>query len=208
MLLIVFSTLGSFVLITVLAKKIRAAEKPRDASHFYTICFVMLPAVCGLLCAAGINLMYAAFLAGCLANAFFGSNEEAQQDTGALKKIVFAFFVPVYFALVGIRLNVIHDFSAGRFLLFFLIAFGLEFLGTWGMLLFSGLSGDMRMNFAVTMNARGGPGIVLATVSYDAGIISLEFFTVLILTTMLSSLTAGYYLRHQQKKNQYVFDSL
>ncbi|MBR1824886.1 MAG: hypothetical protein IJ779_11770 [Ruminococcus sp.] len=76
------------------------------------------------------------------------------------------------------------------------------------MLLFSELSGDMKMNFAITMNARGGPGIVLATVSYGANIISLEFFTVLILTTMLSSMTAGYYLRYQQKKNANIFDSL
>ena len=89
-----------------------------------------------------------------------------------------------------------------------MIAFGLEFIGTWVMLLLSDLSSDMKMNFAITMNARGGPGIVLATVSYGAGIISLEFFTVLILTTMLSSMTAGYFLRYQQKKNTEIFDSL
>ena len=49
------------------------------------------------------------------------------------------------------------------------------------------------MSFAITMNARGGPGIVLATVAYASNIISIEFFTVLILTTMLSSMIAGYY---------------
>ena len=64
------------------------------------------------------------------------------------------------------------------------------------------------MNFAITMNARGGPGIVLATVAYANGIISLEFFTVLILTTMLSSLIAGYYLRYQQKKDVKIFDEV
>lgn len=62
--------------------------------------------------------------------------------------------------------------------------------------------------FAVTMNARGGPGIVLATVAYSAQIISVEFFTVLILTTMLSSLIAGYWLRHQQKKDDSIFMEL
>ena len=64
------------------------------------------------------------------------------------------------------------------------------------------------MNFAITMNARGGPGIVLATVTYAANIINLEFFTILILTTMLSSMIAGYYLRYQQKKNKDIFNSL
>ena len=58
------------------------------------------------------------------------------------------------------------------------------------------------------MNARGGPGIVLATVAYNYGIINAEFFTVLILTTMLSSLIAGYWLRGQQKKDDSVFEKL
>lgn len=64
-----------------------------------------------------------------------------------------------------------------------------------------------HMSFAVTMNARGGPGIVLATVAYAAGIINLEFFTVLILTTMLSSMIAGYYLRFRQRKDKKFFDN-
>ncbi len=64
------------------------------------------------------------------------------------------------------------------------------------------------INFAVTMNARGGPGIVLATVAYSYQIISIEFFTVLVLTTMLSSMLAGYWLRYQQKKDHTVFIKL
>ena len=60
----------------------------------------------------------------------------------------------------------------------------------------------------ISMNARGGPGIVLATVAYSYEIISLEFFTVLILTTMVSSMIAGYYLRLQQKRDAKVFDEL
>ncbi|MBQ7832759.1 MAG: hypothetical protein IJ336_04180, partial [Lachnospiraceae bacterium] len=92
-----------------------------------------------------------------------------------------------------------------KFAVFFVIAFGLEAVGTLSMLLFTNLTTASKINFAVTMNARGGPGIVLATVAYANGIISLEFFTVLILTTMLSSLIAGYWLRRQQKKDANVF---
>lgn len=208
MLMIVFSTLGVFIVITIISKKFSKSIKIRDTKLFYTVCFVMLLAVCGLLAMTGINIMYSAFIAGYMIKVFSGNDDRTKKDISALKDIVFSFFVPVYFALVGIQLNVIHDFSLGRFLLFFVIAFGLEFAGTWIMLMFSDLSADMKMNFAITMNARGGPGIVLATVSYGAGIISLEFFTVLILTTMLSSMTAGYYLRYQQKKNKDIFNSI
>lgn len=208
MLLIVFSTLGLFVVITIASKKLRMVKRIKDTKLFYTVCFVMLLAVCGLLSKLGINIMYSAFIVGYIVKVFSGNEENTKKDINAIENLVFSFFVPIYFALVGIQLNVIHDFSFMRFLLFFVIAFGLEFIGTWVMLLFSELSGDMRMNFAITMNARGGPGIVLATVSYAANIISLEFFTVLILTTMLSSMIAGYYLRYQQKKNNDVFNEL
>ena len=156
----------------------------------------------------GINIMYSAFVVGYLIKAVFGTAEVTKTRMRSLEQIAFSFFIPVYFALVGIQLNVVHDFSVTRFLLFFVIAFGLEFIGTWLLLLPSGLKMKTKMNFAITMNARGGPGIVLATVAYSYNIISLEFFTVLILTTMLSSMIAGYFLRWQQRTDGKVFDEL
>ena len=126
----------------------------------------------------------------------------------ALGDFAFSFFVPIYFALVGIQINLIHDFSIVRFVLFFAIAFGLEAVGTLIMAQFTNLNTRTKINFAITMNARGGPGIVLATVAYSYKIISVEFFTVLILTTMLSSLIAGYWLRRQQKVDEKVFTEL
>ena len=175
---------------------------------FYSLSFVALLLTCGLLYILGINIMYSAFVVGYLIKAVFGTEETVKSRMHSLEHIAFSFFIPIYFALVGIQLNVIHDFSLARFLLFFAIAFGLEFIGTWVLLLFSGLKMSTKLNFAITMNARGGPGIVLATVAYSYNIISLEFFTVLILTTMLSSMIAGYYLRLQQKKDARVFNEL
>ena len=72
----------------------------------------------------------------------------------------------------------------------------------------SKITAEKKINFAVTMNARGGPGIVLATVAYSYRIINIEFFTVLILTTMLSSMIAGYWLRYQQKIDKDIFMNL
>ncbi|EAL5740361.1 cation:proton antiporter, partial [Campylobacter lari] len=55
------------------------------------------------------------------------------------------------------------------------------------------------------MNARGGPGIVLASVAFYYQIINTSFFTTLILTTLFSSMLAGYWLRYQKNKNDEVF---
>lgn len=164
--------------------------------------------ISGLLYMVGINIMYSAFLVGYIVKTLFGSTVEANERIKYLEHFVFSFFVPIYFALVGIQLNVFHNFSILRFLLFFAIAFGLEFVGTWLFLIPGKVSNSTKLNFAITMNARGGPGIVLATVAYGSGIISIEFFTVLILTTMLSSMIAGYYLRFRQRRDKDVFNKL
>lgn len=208
MIIIVLITLGLFVLITIFAKYVKEINKKMKTRTIYIISFVILLMVCGIFSKFGINIMYSAFLIGYMIKSIFGTKKDMKTNMEYLEHFVFSFFVPIYFALVGIQLNVIHDFSLFRFILFFVIAFGLEFIGTWLMLLFSNLSKDMRMNFAITMNARGGPGIVLATVAYASNIISLEFFTVLIITTMISSMIAGYYLRFQQRKNSKIFNQL
>ncbi len=212
LLIVVAITLGMFVIAKIIsdhAKKI-TAEKRIKAITFHSCSFVLLLLVCALMCIAGINIMYSAFLVGYMIKTFVGDeeNSDAKKRMDSLGDFVFSFFVPIYFALVGIQLDLINDFSILRFLFFFVVAFGLEAIGTLIMVQFTGLNRRTKVNFAVTMNARGGPGIVLATVAYSYRIINIEFFTVLILTTMLSSMIAGYWLRYQQKIDKDIFMNL
>jgi Kef-type K+ transport system membrane component KefB len=53
------------------------------------------------------------------------------------------------------------------------------------------------------MNARGGPGIVLATVTLSAGVINEDFFTVLVMLSIVTSQFAGFWLQrvfHRQRQ--------
>jgi hypothetical protein len=52
------------------------------------------------------------------------------------------------------------------------------------------------VNIAITTNARGGPGIVLASVAYDAGIINAAFYTALVITAVVTSQVCGAWLRY------------
>lgn len=189
-----FTTMLTVVLL-VLAKVIEFFVKKKNIQikkNVLTISFLVLFACIFLLSELNINIMYSAFIAGYIMKALLPNGSK---DIDNIKEFSFAFFIPVYFALVGIKLDVIHNFSLLRFLLFFAIAFGLEFVGTVGVMLFSKFKKKTVFSLGITMNARGGPGIVLATTAYAYNIINLEFFTVLILTTMLSSALAGYWLR-------------
>ena len=208
MLVVVIVTIGLFVIVKLISDHVHTWKKAIRPIDFYTISFSILLLVTALLYKVGINIMYSSFLVGYIVKAVAGVDDETKNRMESLGNFMFSFFIPVYFALVGIQLNVIHDFSLMRFVVFFVIAFGLEAVGTLIVLQFTDLNRATKINFAITMNARGGPGIVLATVAYSYEIISVEFFTVLILTTMLSSLIAGYWLRMQQKADENIFMNL
>ena len=208
MLGVVFITLGLFAAVKIISEHMHSWNKSIKPIDFYTVSFVVLLAVSAVLYMVGINIMYSAFLVGYVVKTVAGIDCETKTRMESLGNFAFSFFIPIYFALVGIQLNLLNNFSFIRFALFFALAFGLEAVGTLIMLQWTNLNYQTKLNFAVTMNARGGPGIVLATVAYSYGIISIEFFTVLILTTMLSSLIAGYWLCRQQKKDKNIFMNL
>ena len=52
------------------------------------------------------------------------------------------------------------------------------------------------LNLAIALNARGGPGIVLASVALDAHVIAERFYVDLVLLALLTSMMAGAWLEH------------
>ena len=209
MCIVIFLTLALFLLVHFAGRKLEKVDIRIDNSSFMQVCFISLFVIVAALSYLKINIMYSAFLTGYIIRSITNKDKNAEEKVKCITDFSFSFFVPVYFALVGIQLNLLHNFSLLRFLIFFAIAFALEWVGTvlclWPA---TKLRKKVVWNFGITMNARGGPGIVLATVAYNYGIINVEFFTVLILTTMLSSLIAGYWLRGQQKKDETIFENL
>jgi Kef-type K+ transport system membrane component KefB len=105
-----------------------------------------------------------------------------------------SFFVPVYFAVIGSQLDLLSGFSPAGFLLFFVAACGVKagsvFLGAR----LAGEPSRRARDISIAMNARGGPGIVLASVGLDAGIINGTFYASLVMLAILSSLLAGWWL--------------
>lgn len=209
MCIVIILTLGLFLIVYFVGRRFATADVRISNASFMQICFISLFSIVAVLSCLKINIMYSAFLTGYIIRSITNNDKDAEEKVKCITDFSFSFFVPVYFALVGIQLNLLHNFSLIRFVTFFVLAFMLEWVGTAILLLATTkIKRKVIWNFAITMNARGGPGIVLATVSYNYGIINVEFFTVLILTTMLSSLIAGYWLRGQQKKDETVFDNL
>jgi Kef-type K+ transport system membrane component KefB len=142
--------------------------------------------------ALNVSLVFAAFLAG-----FAVVHKRRRLFADALEaigKVSFAFFIPVYFAIVGLKLDLIRGFS-WRMLVAFLV--GSCVVKILSVALAGRCAGFRRLdllNLAITTNARGGPGIVLASVAFEAGIISPKFYTTLVVVAVLTSQMAGAWL--------------
>jgi Kef-type K+ transport system membrane component KefB len=113
-----------------------------------------------------------------------------------VKAFALVFFTPVYFAIVGLKLDLLKSFDLWFFLGFFLFCCVIKSLATAVAARFS--TGDWlsTANLAAALNTRGGPGIVLASVAYDAQIIDERFFITLVLTAVVTSLFAGAWFRY------------
>ena len=144
-----------------------------------------------------VNLVFAAFLAGFGVVGGIGGNERTRfsDHLDSIARVACGIFVPLYFAMVGYKLLFGREFSFALLLIFL---FGSSILSLFSVGLAARLAGFRKLdivNLAITTNARGGPGIVLASIAYDAGIINSAFYTTLVLTAVLTSQAAGAWLR-------------
>jgi Kef-type K+ transport system membrane component KefB len=151
---------------------------------------------CALAARYEISLVFAAFLAG-LATPAEGRFGEALDS---LKHFSFAVFVPIYFAIVGFKLDLSKSFSLTMLGIFLAGACLIKLSCVAAGARLAGFRGLDVVNLAVATNARGGPGIVLASVAFDAGIINQAFYTTLVLLAVLTSQAAGAWLEYVLRK--------
>ena len=142
--------------------------------------------------ALGLVPLYGAFVAG-IAVAV-ADDSLVMRDRNALAGISFGFFIPVYFALIGIQLDLVHHFSPLFFLGFLVFSCVAKAASVYGGARLSRESRFTSSSLAIAMNARGGPGIVLASAAYAAGIINQTFFVSLVMLSVVTSLLAGSWL--------------
>lgn len=193
------TTVGFFVLgLTIIPRIVKRINKARfnvlakNSPVAYAI--AVLLAYCVVAGALDVSLVFAAFLAGF---AVVHKRRKLFADAlDAIGKVSFAFFIPVYFAIVGLKLDLIHGFSLEMTVAFLVGSCVVKILSVSFAGRLAGFRGLDLVNLAITTNARGGPGIVLASVAFDAGIISAKFYTTLVLAAIVTSQAAGAWLDH------------
>jgi Kef-type K+ transport system membrane component KefB len=149
----------------------------------------------------GISPIFGAFVAGILA----GTLTRGQDDSGTtsidaaraqagIETFSFGFFIPIYFAIVGLKLDLIRQFDIPFFLLFLVYACVVKAVSVYAGARVAGEDRESAINLAMALNARGGPAIVMASVAFDAHIISERFYVDLVLLALVTSVMAGAWL--------------
>lgn len=145
-----------------------------------------------------VSLVFAAFLAG------YGISARIKDFAPAIdsvSKVSYAFFIPIYFAVVGYRLDLTRSFSFRMLAIFLVVACAVKIISAGLGARLAQFGWSDSFNLAIALNARGGPGIVLASVAAGAGIISASLYTTLVLIAIFTSQLTGAWLDYALRKN-------
>ncbi len=140
-----------------------------------------------------VNVIFGALIAGLVVGS--QSDPRFTEVKAVLRQFSLAFFIPIYFAVVGLKLDLVRHFDPYFFLGFLIFAVAFKSFGTIVAARVVHLNWLSSLNLGFAMNPRGGPGIVLATIAYDSGIINESFFASLIMLAIVTSLVAGYWFK-------------
>lgn len=168
----------------------RGLVEHRPARFALLACFTMV----ALASLAGVNLIFGALLAGMAICRLPEPIVDAVRTK--VKAFALVFFTPVYFAIVGLKLDLARQFDPAFFFGFLAFCTVMKTAGTVAAGWFATRDGRSTLNLAAALNCRGGPGIVLATVAFDAQIIDERFFVTLVLVAVVTSLAAGVWFRY------------
>ena len=161
----------------------------RSPIGFQLVVMLTLSATCLLL---GIVPLFGAFLAGIIVATAPGQRDADAREE--LSHVSLGFFIPAYFAIVGLQLDLIGGFDLVFFLGFLAFACLAKAASVFAAARLAGESQFSAVNLAVALNARGGPGIVLASTAYAAGIVDQRFYACLVMLSIVTSLMAGTWL--------------
>lgn len=179
-----------------LVKKLKVRIVPQKSETAFTVLILLIfAAIASLL---DVNLVFGAFLGGIVVN--YVKSPRFQDSKHHIKDFSMAFFIPIYFAVVGIKLDLIHHFDWLFFIVFIVFAIIVQTIAVLLTARFLKYDWLSSFNLAVVLNDRGGPCIVLATLAFDLGIISENFFVTLVLLAVVTSLTAGSWLKYVLSK--------
>ncbi len=152
-----------------------------------------------------VNIIFAALIAGIVIGKLPDSRFNFVK--ASIQNIAIWFFVPIYFALVGMKMNLIGNFDLNLVTGFLLGSSAIKIFSVVLVLRLINIKWRLAIDYGLTMNCRGGPGIALASVAYSARIIDDELFITFIFASVVTSILTGIWLKYRiDQSNRFGFE--
>lgn len=152
----------------------------------------------------GLAPMFGALVAGIIAST--NTEESLVKAQQQIETVGSSFFIPIYFALIGMSLDLIRDFdwqfTVGILIIGSIVKYGGSMIGAK----LAGEQTPMAHAISISVNARGGPGLVVASTAFVAGIVNSAAYTSLVILSVVSSVLAAVVLARGLRKSSGVAD--
>jgi Kef-type K+ transport system membrane component KefB/nucleotide-binding universal stress UspA family protein len=192
-LLAAFIAGAAFVLYPALRAAMRVASERFRSSDSDLVLIIVVTFLCAAMTERiGVHPVFGAFVAGIVLHQVPRIRRET---VVRLETFTFTVLAPVFFGIVGLRVDLWHLGGSGMLLLVIAVAclgklVGCSLGATWG-----GLRFWEGASIAVAMNARGAMGIVVATIGLSLEILTPQMFSMIVVMAIVTSFMAPLGLR-------------
>jgi len=160
----------------------------------------------GLLCGAitqkiGLHALFGFFIAGVMAGEAKALSERTRQ---VISQMVFAVFVPVFFASIGLKIDFFKSFDIFIALFITVISITGKFLGAWLGVGLTDVPRTNRLPIAIAHTPGGMTEIVVGLLVFEHGLISESVFVGIVFGAVASSVVLGPWLSYAIRKRKKV----
>lgn len=194
-LLVFAGTLGFSILVLTLGRPfsarifdaMKAREFPEPASSL-TVTLLL-----GLLFGAitqklGVHALFGFFLAGIVA----GEAKSLSEDTRrVISQMVYALFVPLFFANIGLKIDFVANFHLGLVMLICVVGIAGRYFGAWLGVTLARVPRVNRSLISIAHTPGGMMEIVVALLALEAGLITQAVFVAIVFSAVFSSVVMG-----------------
>jgi Kef-type K+ transport system membrane component KefB len=170
--------------------KIKEYKMPEPGSSLTFIC--LLAMVCGAIVhRIGTHALFGFFLAGIMVGEARNLSEKTRQ---VIAQMVYAIFVPIFFASVGLRIDFLSHFDWKLTLLVITVSMFGKFSGAWFGATLGRVSKSNRLPIAICHTSGGMMEIVVSLIALEYKLISETIFIALVFSAVASSILLGPWL--------------
>jgi fructose-specific phosphotransferase system IIA component len=171
-------------------ERMKKRNMPEPASSLTFICLLGL--ACGAVTSKiGIHALFGFFIAGMMAGQ---SPALSQRTRQIISQMVYAIFVPLFFANIGLKIDFLAGFNWALALMVTVIGIGGRFLGAWLGVKLTKIGRSNRLSIAIAHTPGGAMEIVVGLIALEYGVITEPIFVAIVFGAAVSSVILGPWL--------------